>query len=123
MHSRQYHPLSTRDLHVPSWYPIQSSPSQDMWELPSHGTPTSFLDSNNERGFSPQIEDEGIHDEHGMSELYMESSMDAGTRNGSIGTTAGVEKRLVLCDATNTVQRLRNNSPTTNRTLRRSRFN
>lgn len=120
MNSKQFHPLWTRDLHEPSWYPIQSSPSQDMWELPSHGTAASSSGSNNERGFSSQIDDEGIqHDEHGVSELYMESSMDTAPLRG---TTSGVEKRLVLGDATNMVRRFRNDSPTTNHTLRRSRF-
>jgi hypothetical protein len=116
----QLHP--TRDSHVPSWYPIQSSPSQDMWELPSNGTAASCLEPNGDQVFSDQIDDRGLQNEQVPSLLDMEASMQAGTRNEPRTPTIGENKRWVLSDTTNICQRMNNVSPTENRIVRRSNF-
>jgi hypothetical protein len=122
MYSDKTHSHPTRDSHVLSWHPVQSSPSQDMWELPSNGTTPSFGESNDGPGVSTHIHERELHNEHGVPVPDMEASMQVGTRNGTRGMTMGEDERWVLSDTTNIVQRMNNTSPMTNRVLRRSNF-
>ncbi|KAG7367424.1 hypothetical protein IV203_030095 [Nitzschia inconspicua] len=113
--------LSTRDLHVPSWHPIQASPSQDMWELPSNGTTSSFLEPSDDQGVSFPIEEQRLQHEQGVSSFDMESSLNMVVPTEARNNERDGARRSVLGDATNTLQR-QNGSPATIRMLRRSHF-
>ena len=120
-----------------SWHPIQASPSDDMWELPSSSSSYSSDDygsSSPRQEFSIYVD----HDDYSTSTSLSEQTPLAHTvtlrsnnqassvRNGSssIGRSRNSlsKERCVLGDATNTL-RSRNANNTNTRRIQRSYFN
>jgi hypothetical protein len=121
-----------------AWYPLQASPSQDMWELPTTAATTSFAttDDHEEHGFSPRfrrdepVEDFSMHRQHSDRHSWpLDDASEATTEENRVSqdpTTSyphHAKKRAVLGDATNTVRRRRTSSlRSTVQPIRRSNF-
>jgi hypothetical protein len=130
MFTEQKHSMSAT-----SWYPIQSSPSEDMWELPS-STPTSSstVDSTQEEhDFQLSFDDDHNHEDNHRHENFSihypdnESHISVASNEDMMRMVVNSrnEKRKVLADATNTLPRKRNqetNAGNTTRRVRRSQF-
>jgi hypothetical protein len=81
------------------------------------------MESNDERDFTLSVEDRGLDHGQGVSPYDLEPSLNDESPNESRNREGNNAGRLVLGDATNTVLRQNNGSPTTTRTmLRRSHF-
>jgi hypothetical protein len=130
-------PLEGRELTW--WYPIQSTPSQDMWELPitdALTTSVSIRDGHEEHDdFSPRLRRDETVEVFSLRQntgtTYSWSTDDASNSNEEENNIIGRDsrggsnekKREVLGDATNTIRR-RSMSSLINSTssLRRSNF-
>ncbi len=120
------------------WYPIQSAPSQDMWELPATTVTTSIsaTDGHEEHDFSPRLRrDDSVEAfsmyQHTETFSWSRPADDASEATGEENiivnrdsrSVADTNKREVLGDATNTIRR-RSTSTLINSTrlIRRSNF-
>ena len=134
--------------HSTSWYPmypIQSSPSEDMWELPTNGSPTSssvleILEREEEQRHERYDDDHHVENFYTAStsssvvvspgslsmsiQQHIESRNDIDNDTRNHHHSHHGKQKPVLGDATNTVRR-KVSSPNNNtgRLLRRSHFN